>query len=777
MSMAKFEAYPKKQVMIGREAELEQLRQWLVEESFRLVTIVGPGGIGKTRLAQALAELWQRSVVWVRLDEIEGAGGSVLSKIGQELELPECSESEWHERLDTLLRGPTLVVLDSFEHIREQSSELTELLQRHRQMSLLVTSRAPLLLAEEQLLNLESLTLEQSAELLLVRARAVRPDFESTPENSQLIEALCLRLDGIPLALELAAARLRHLGLPELERSLQKSVDLLSGGGPDRPARQKTLAATLEWSCRLLSESERQLLGRLTVFRGGFDSAAAEVLSPSTGFSELLSLADQSLLVTRHQSGSETRYALLDTVRTWAAQAILAPETGERLALEHAEYFLQMAQRMSSFRGSSDHAQGLKSLARERANLALALQTFLSHQMFVAALRLVGCLGWYWEACSLLEEGTSSLKTTLVHESELAEADRFEAASAHFWLGVLQGHQGSYDLATVHATQALALLDSPARIAEALCSLGQLQFRQGEYEASSETFEKALALARENEVSQGEINALNGLGRLAWVTGEVSDGIEYEHASLRLAQQERYPSGVAWAHNALGEIHRSLQEPRAAALHFRRAAEAFQELHEFSLAALALQNLAYVELGLKRWDAAQGGFREALTLWRKAGARHGLALCLIGLAGVLAAQKRDSLGVRFLGAADSLLDSIQVKLESSDRDDHSQISESLKARMGDGFAAVHWEGQQSPLDELLVLLDTKEPAAGIEGLTAREIEVLKVAATGASNKEIAEVLVISPQTVMVHLRSVYRKIDVTSRTAASRWAIENGLLG
>lgn len=774
--MRQFGSYPKQQNMIGRQTELEQLRLWLFEESFRLVTIVGPGGIGKTRLAQALAESSPYTLVWVRLDEIEGPGNSVLSKIGQELELPEGTPAEWHERFDILIRGSALIVLDSFEHIREQSSELTELLRRHQQVSILVTSRAPLLLAEEQLLNLESLSLEQSAELLSERARAVRPGFASTPENAELIEALCRRLDGIPLALELAAARLRHLGLPQLERSLQKSVELLSGGGPDRPPRQKTLAATLEWSCRLLSEAERDLLGRLTVFRGGFDSAAAEIISPSTGLAELLSLADQSLLVARHQSNSETRYGLLDTVRTWAAQTLLPADSSEALALAHAEYFLKVAERMSSFRGSSDHAQGLKSLAGERANLALALQTFVSRQMYVSALRLVGCLGWYWEACSLLEEGTNSLETALNYEDRLTEVQRCEAASAHHWLGILQRHHGSYDLASAHAAEAFELFSEPSQKAEALCSMGQLQFRQGDYQGAKHTFEEALNLSELHQDSHGEINALNGLGRIAWVTGEVSEGIEHEHASLRLAQLERYPSGEAWAHNALGEIHRSLHEPRAAALHFKRASEAFQELHEFSLAALALQNLAYVELGLKRWDEAQRGFREALTLWRKAGARHGLALCLIGLAGVLSAQKRDRLGVKFLGAADSLLDSIQVKLESSDRDDYTQICDSLKSRLGDSFAAIHWEGQQSPLDELLQLLDSRQTLADLEGLTSREIEVLKVAATGASNKEIAEILVISPQTVMVHLRSVYRKINVTSRTAASRWAVENGLL-
>ncbi len=238
-----------------------------------------------------------------------------------------------------------------------------------------------------------------------------------------------------------------------------------------------------------------------------------------------------------------------------------------------------------------------------------------------------------------------------------------------------------------------------------------------------------------------------------------------------------YPLGEAWAHNALGEIHRGLSEPRAAALHFRRASERFGEIHEFSLGALALQNLAYVELGLKRWTQAQGGFREALALWRRAGARHGLALCLIGLAGVLTAQKRDELGARFLGSADGLLDSIGVRLEASDQEDYSQIQGTLRSRLGEDFRSEHWAGRQTPLDQLLSQLDQAPAVVKLEGLTPREQDVLKATATGASNKEVAEMLVISPQTVMVHLRSIYRKLDVNSRTAAARWAAENGLLG
>ncbi len=750
--------------LIGRDDELTRICNWLEDPGIRLVTVVGMGGIGKTRLAQEVAGLWSDPMIWVRLDDVTDSEESLLSRLGQTLELPECPRQEWHTRLDTVLTGTTLLVFDNLEHLRAQATSLAELISRHPQLKLLVTSRSPLLISGERLLNLDPLDHRSASQLFLERARTVRPEFEPCDANQTLIENLCRRIDGIPLSLELAAARLRHLGLGELYRSLEHSLDLLSGGGPDRPARQQTLTSTLDWSYRLLTPSEQETFRLLSVFRGGFDTEALRAVGG--GASELLSLSDHSLVWAQPTTTGDSRFALLETVRTYAEALLQTTGESQQYDLAHAVYYESLANTVESWRGGTAHADGLKLLAREKGNLNKALETLQSLGRYAEALSLAGALGWYWEACSLLQEGRLVLEGLLEKES---------APLAQQYLATLLRHQGDYERAD-EAYQ--AALDGwreskeRERVSEALAGLGQLRFREGSYSAAKDYFVEALAQGDERR----QVEATNGLGRIAWMEGRLDQALQLEMRSLDVAQKLSFPLGEAWAHNALGEVYRSRKEREQAAHHFRAAAEIFRGLHEFSLAALSLQNLAYVELGRADWEAAERGFQEALPLWRQAGARHGLALCLIGLAGVLAGRKRDILAARFLGTADRLLESIGVQLEASDRLDYEEIASTLRGRLAEQLDQVRQEPVS--LDFLLAQL-RPEPTpfeSPLDTLTQRELEVLKVTALGASNKEIAEHLSISPQTVMTHLRSIFRKLDVVSRTAAARWATENGVL-
>lgn len=750
--------------LVGRDEELARIRAWLGEAPVRLVTIVGMGGIGKTRLAQEVARSWPGALVWVRLEDVSDSESSLLSRLGQTLELPECPWEEWHTRLDTVLPEPTLVVFDNLEHLRSQASSLSTLIGRHPQLQLLVTSRSPLLISGERLLNVDPLDHTAAVSLFLERARAVRPDFAVGPENEELVRTLCQRTDGIPLSLELAAARLRHLGLGELVRSLEDNLELLSGGGPDRPARQQTLTNTLDWSYRLLTPVEQQTFRLLSVFRGGFDTEALKAVGG--GAAELLALSDHSLVWAQPTATGESRFTLLETVRTYANALLQETGTAAHYDAAHARYYEGLATRVEGWRGGPRHADGLKLLARERGNLSKALETFQSSGQVAEALSLAGALGWYWEACSLLQEGRAVLESLLENQS---------SPLALHYLATLLRHQGDYERASAAYQRALEgwrALKLRERVSETLSGLGQLRFREGNYGAAKDFFVEALAQGDERR----QVEATNGLGRIAWVEGRLDQALQLEMRSLDVAHELDFPLGEAWAHNALGEVYRSRKEREQAAHHFRAAAEIFRHLHEFSLAALSLQNLAYVELGRSNWEAAERGFQEALPLWRQAGARHGLALCLIGLAGVLTGRKRDVLAARFLGAADRLLESIGVQLEASDHLDYEEIESSLRTRLGEQLEQVRQE--PVALDFLLSQLrpEPVNPGQPLDGLTQRELEVLKITALGASNKEIADRLSISPQTVMTHLRSIFRKLDVTSRTAAARWATEHDIL-
>ncbi len=745
--------------LIGRDAELRTVLQALEEPSWRLTTLHGPGGIGKTRLAQEAALQWRGRTVWVSLEEATPAPQVFLLRLGQALELPECPWPEWHTRLETVLGDSPLVVFDNAEHLREDAGSLAMLVQHHPGLQLLITSRVPLLLREEKLISLESLPPHSAAALF--RERAQGSGHPLGPEQEEAVLALCHRLDGLPLCLELAAARLRHMGLTELFSSLEQGLEVLSGGGPDRPSRQQTVTETLNWSYRLLRDDERDTFRKLAVFGPTFDAQAVEAVGGQR--TALYALVDHSLVGSLARPGTNTRFRLLETVRTYARRLLAEQPDVERTAQNlHAGHFATLAQTLEGQRGGPQHPAGLGRLSLEKGNLTAALDRLATTDP-ERALDLAGRLGWYWEACSLLEEGRRVLEALL---------EAGESALALHTLATLLRHQGEYVASAARYRRAIELwssMDEPDRHAESLLGLGQLRFREGRYGEAQRLFEQAYELGAPPRKAE----AMNGLGRVAWVEGRLDMALTLEKQCLELARREAYPLGEAWAHNSLGEVYRSRKEGSRATHHFRAAAAIFRTLHEFSLAALALQNLAYVELAEARPKEAESSFLEAAHLWRQAGARHGLALCLVGLSGVAASRSRHRLAARFLGAADRLLDSIGVKLEASDHQDYTEIAGLLFRHLG-GELAIE-RSRETSFEELLQEL-ADLPEGPSEGLTPRELEVLKTTATGASNKEIAELLGIGTQTVMSHLRSIFRKLEVTSRTAAVHWARERGLL-
>ena len=411
------------------------------------MTLVGPGGVGKTRLAmeagRAVAERFPGGAVHVDLDGVEDAG-VLVPEAATALGVVATSAPELAEQLRRVTRGaPALLVLDGFERFIEDAEQVGRLLAEVANLTVLATSRAPLRITSEHLYWVDPLTGPDAAALLGARVRAARANWE-LEEEGDIIAAICARLDGLPLAIELAADRARLLTPRALLERLEHRLELLTGGPRDLPARQRSLRATLEWSWEALGEPEQTLLGRLTLFEGGasLDAAAAVFNGVSGDASVVGSLVDSSSLL-RSDSGrdAEPRFRMLDTVREFAAERAAEHEDLEALGLRHARYFLAYAEHAAEQAARTDRREWLDRLARERGNIRVAFERLLRIGAVDEALRLAIAFARAlpWDAHA--HEVRGWLAQSLAAETPLSPARR---AAALYWDGMLALSQGRY---------------------------------------------------------------------------------------------------------------------------------------------------------------------------------------------------------------------------------------------------------------------------------------------------------------------------------------------
>jgi len=858
--------------LIGREHGLQEARTLLRDPQVRLLTVTGTGGIGKTRLALQIAADVQHAFAdgcyFVELAPFITPQHVALI-IARTLGLRESRRQQPLERLQTFLREKQLLlVLDNFEQVLPAAPLLPELLAACPQLKLLVTSRAVLRVRGEYELLVpplpvpdlhhlptpEAIAQYGAVALFLQRAQAMQRDFRLTEENARAIVAICARLDGLPLAIELAAAHSKLLSLPVLLARLEKPLDVLTRGGPDRPVRQQTLRNTITWSHDLLSPEEQRLFRRLAVFAGGCTLEAAEAVCTAPGemaspvMEAAASLVDKSLLQSVKQESEKGQLLMLETLREYALERLAACRELERTRDAHAAYYLALAEQAEPLLFDRQHPGWSERLERERGNLRAALEWLLERREIEAALRLATALRRFWLLRGYLSEGRSLLEHALTASSE---GDRLVSAQvrakALYVRGWLAFWQLDYERATELLTESLGLfrqMGDTRSIAGALNYLGIIESNLCVDSAAGDALlEESLQCYREVGDREGIANVLMALGSQAHFRGEFVLAQELCEESLRLfgalgdvwnsALVLRMLGWTSYCQGAYATARRLLEESVALYKTLGNPDSMAQALtilaytvaalgEETTAAALHEEALELGKQGERREATArmlcrsgnlvlrQGQMAQARNLYEESLATlvdHGrgarlsigtnwiLASCLEGLGEIAFSQGQAAWTVRLCGAAESLrVVGASRNPLGREQPSYKRTLAAARSQLGEeSFAALWAEGQAMTPEEALaaegrgpsseqeyagaaVPLTAQSPSPSVDGLTAREIDVLRLLAVGLTNNQIAARLMISPKTVNIHASSIYKKLEITSRTAATRYAIEHALV-
>jgi predicted ATPase/DNA-binding winged helix-turn-helix (wHTH) protein len=722
LSTRRFDIPNPRTSLVGREQEVMQASKLLSDPHVRLLSFIGAGGSGKSRMAIAVAhrssEAFEGGVQFIGLSAITNPE-LVGDAIAKALNLLNVANRSLQQLICEQLQpgGPLLLVLDNFEQVLPAAQIVSEILAQCPFVKAVVTTRAPLKVYGEQEFPVSPLVTSAAVQLFEQRSMAVRPNFAITAENGTAIEAICRRLDGLPLAIELAAARTKALSPGAILDRLQRRLELLTGGASDLPERQKTLRRTIDWSYDLLSEAEQRLFWRFSVFVGGATIEAAEAVCDTrldlgmNIFDGLTSLLDKNLIQRVDQNESEPRFTMLETIREYALERLTL--SGEVLSMRrnHAAYCIVLAEEGNPDLDPIGRTEWLAGCDIEIDNFRAALDWLFENHELDWAIRLSMALFRFWDMREHLIEGRARLENLL----QLVESGYVkERGRICTFLGALATSQGDYESADAFIKRSIALyseLDDQWGIAAAWNALAVATRDRGNFEEAESYFEISLKYWRKLPDPISTARCLHNLANAAKMRGDFPRARTALAEAISIFRELGDIGGAAWSINQSGDLELEQGHIESAQNLYHEALNSFRRSDDRWGRARSLADLGYVHCIQGEFAAACEAYREATELFVELGHRRGIARAFEGQASVAAANGNAIRALILEAAADRLRNQIGAPLTKADR---SRLTERLcSARKvldtGEGRVARQKGSEMSLESAILFALEDAGP--------------------------------------------------------------------